>query len=103
MYENVILCGSIQLQTAGALCERMDVSVYKNGNVYMQDYVRGIARNNLRCQKMCHKQGMNIRFIPDKEIFGKRRYSKECIDEWVRERLKGVEGVEVKIEDQRIE
>lgn len=87
------------IQVAGSLCEMLSVTVYKNENAYTQHYVRGIAQHEIKREKINHKQGMEILLTPDKEIFGTTKFSKQRIELWLQEALKGVENVKVELVD----
>lgn len=96
-YERMEELSSHSLQVAGSLCELLSVFVYKNDNVYIQDYVRGIAQHELKCEKTNHESGMEILLTPDKEIFGETRFSKQRINQWLQEMLKKKDGLTVNI------
>lgn len=96
-YERMEEFKELGLQVAGSLCEMLKVAVYKGDVVYMQEFVRGIAQHDVRCETIQNKAGMEVVLLPDREIFGEIRFSKERIEQWVVEMLKEVNGLEVKI------
>lgn len=96
-YERMEEFKDLGLQVAGSLCEMLKVAVYKGDIVYTQEFVRGIAQHDIQCETSKHKSGMEVVLLPDREIFGKIRFSKESIEQWIEEMLKEVNGFAVKI------
>lgn len=84
-YERMEPLPSHGLQVANSLCEKLAVVVYRNGTVYKQDFVRGIAQHEVTCEVTDHASGMEITLMPDKEIFGDTRFSKQFIESWIGE------------------
>lgn len=89
---------SIGLQTVNSLCEQLSVIIYRNDKVYKQDYVRGIAQHEINCDVNVEKTGMEIWLIPDMDIFGDIRFSKQRIENWIAEKTKDIENLTVNIE-----
>lgn len=52
-----------------ALSTQLDVKVYKNGNVYFQEYKRGVVEEDLKIIGDTDKTGTTVHFTPDPEIF----------------------------------
>lgn len=75
-------CG---LQTVNSLCEQLQVKIYREGNCYVQDYIRGIAQHELVCSETGHASGMEILLKPDTRIFGNLTFSSDRISEWISE------------------
>lgn len=89
---------SVGLQTVNSLCEQLSVIIYRNDKVYKQDYVRGIAQHEINCDVNVEKTGMEIWLIPDMDIFGDIRFSKQRIENWIAEKTKDIENLTVNIE-----
>ncbi len=86
------------MQVINSLCENLRINVYRDGNCYSQDYVRGIAQHDVNCREMEHPSGTEIILKPDSRIFGDIRFSGDMIKEWVEEN--NVPGVVVRIQKQ---
>jgi len=77
-------CG---MQTVNSLCESLQVTVYRDGTVFQQDYVRGIAQHDLICKESEHKSGMELIFRPDRQIFGDIQFSMETLKDWIKKNV----------------
>ena len=86
-------CG---MQVVNSLCESLQINVYRDGNCYSQDYVRGIAQHDVTYCEMKHPSGTEIILKPDSLIFGGTRFSGDKIKEWVAENNKPEAIVRVK-------
>lgn len=72
-------CG---MQTVNSLCESLQVTVYRDGMVFQQDYVRGIAQHDIVSKELEHKSGTEMILKPDRQIFGDMQFSVEVLKEW---------------------
>src|SRR5699024_3171834 len=52
-----------------ALSTSLDVKVYKNGNIYFQEYHRGVVADDLKIIGETERHGTTVHFVPDPEIF----------------------------------
>lgn len=52
-----------------ALSTQLDVKVYKEGNVYYQEYRRGAVVDDLKIIEQTDRHGTTVHFMPDPEIF----------------------------------
>lgn len=77
-------CG---MQTVNSLCESLQVTVYRDGMVFQQDYVRGIAQHEIVCNELEHKSGTEINFKPDRQIFGEMQFSMETLKDWIKKNV----------------
>ena len=68
-----------------SLCESMSVCVWRNGKSYSQDYIQGIAQHELLVEEFDHHSGMKVTLKPNPEIFENALWSKERIEEFVRQ------------------
>ena len=71
------------LQTVNSLCESLQLSVYRDGICFKQDYVRGIPQHEISSEVMVHGSGTEITLRPDTDIFGDTAFSVELIQEWL--------------------
>lgn len=80
----------INMQTVNSLCEHLQVTVYRNGTYFHQDYIRGIAQHELIVTDSRHATGMEITLKPDPAIFGNTAFSDELIYKWLKEHSIGI-------------
>ncbi len=59
----------VGLSVVNALSTDLEVDVYQNGNIYHQDYRRGIPQNPLTIVGTTKETGTCVTFLPDPEIF----------------------------------
>ncbi len=59
----------VGMSAVNALSSWLEVTVYQNGNIYQQEYSRGVPQYDLRVIGQTEKHGTTIRFRPDDQIF----------------------------------
>lgn len=74
------------LQTVNSLCEVLQIIVKRDGKIFQQDYIRGIAQHELYTNKLEGPSGTVIILKPDTSIFGKEDFSLEILNEWVKQK-----------------
>src|SRR5687767_3760596 len=82
----------VGVSVVNALSERLDLEIWRNGNVYQQSYERGIPVTDLVVAGTTQKRGTKVTFKPDLQIFEttdysfdrseERRVGKECRSQW---------------------
>src|SRR5687767_15988163 len=82
----------VGVSVVNALSERLDLEIWRNGNVYQQSYERGIPVTDLVTAGTTQKRGTKVTFKPDLQIFEttdysfdrseERRVGKECRSQW---------------------
>lgn len=98
-YDEIVEFSNLQLQTISSLCETLSVSVYRDNMNFNQDFIKGIAQHEIyNTVKDENKSGMELSFVPDKEIFGGAEFSKEVIRNWINGEVKGLTNLSVYIE-----
>src|SRR6187397_548120 len=65
----------VGVSVVNALSERLDIEIYRNGEVYTQSYERGKPTADLVNSGTTKKRGTKIRFKPDAQIFETTEYS----------------------------
>ena len=78
-YQHMEPLPNLTLQIANSLCEKLQLNVYRNGNKYIQDYVRGIPQHDIIRQKSDCPSGMEIFLKPDTEIFGELTFEESSV------------------------
>ncbi|PTL37703.1 DNA topoisomerase (ATP-hydrolyzing) subunit B [Alkalicoccus saliphilus] len=87
-----------------ALSSRLEVKVYKEGQIYFIDFARGIPSTELQVIGETEKQGTEITFWPDEEIFTETtEYDFDILANRLRELAFLNRGLRIFINDERDE
>lgn len=87
-----------------ALSSQLDVKVYKDGNVYYQQYRRGAVADDLKIIEQSDRHGTTVHFIPDPEIFTETTvFDFNKLATRIRELAFLNRGMHISIEDRREE
>ena len=87
-----------------ALSTQLDVKVYKDGNVYYQEYRRGAVVDDLKIIEQTDRNGTTVHFIPDPEIFTETTvFDFNTLATRIRELAFLNRGMKISIEDKREE
>ena len=82
------------LKLVNSLCEKLTITVWRNEKIYEQDYIRGVPQHSVMSKandsKITH--GTQIVLKPDTSIFGESEFSKEKLENWIRENYSGLMG-----------
>ena len=82
------------LQTVNSLCEFLQITVIRGGDMFQQNYVRGVAQHDLVVSDCVHGHGhgggTEIILKPDTAIFGDTTFSQAIICNWLKEKSAGV-------------
>lgn len=74
------------LQAVNSLCESLQFIVRRHNKRFSQDYVRGVAQHDLSIESFEGHSGTEITLKPDTSIFGEIAFSKEMINNWLKEK-----------------
>lgn len=85
------------MQTVNSLCEALHITVFRDGNQFQQDYIRGIAQHDLRIGSAVHPSGTEIVLKPDRAIFADAAFSKEVLYDWAKERSADLVHLEINV------
>jgi AraC-like DNA-binding protein len=85
------------LQTVNSLCEALQITVKRDGNIFQQDYIRGIAQHDLYITNSVGGSGTEIILKPDTSIFGNTDFSLEILQDWMKIKSTGIVNVKVDI------
>jgi AraC-like DNA-binding protein len=83
------------LKLVNSLCEKLTITVWRNGKIYEQDYIRGVPQHSVT-SKINDSQiphGTQIVLKPDNSIFGESEFCKEKINKWISENYSGLMGM----------
>ena len=88
-----------------ALSEWLEVTIYKDGQVYRQRYERGKTIYPLKVIDTCEpeKTGTMVSFLPDKEIFEETVYDYDILKQRLREMAFLTKGLKIILKDTRAE
>ncbi|MBR1640271.1 MAG: hypothetical protein IJ688_12880 [Treponema sp.] len=80
------------LKLVNSLCEKLTITVWRNGKIYEQDYIRGVPQHSVTSKNNDSKilHGTQIVLKPDTSIFGDTEFSKEKINKWISKNYSGL-------------
>ncbi|HVG53503.1 MAG TPA: DNA topoisomerase (ATP-hydrolyzing) subunit B [Vicinamibacterales bacterium] len=91
----------VGVSVVNALSERLDLEIWRNGNVYQQSYERGIPVTDLVTAGTTQKRGTKVTFKPDLQIFETTDYSFDTLAQRLRELAFLNGGILITIDDER--
>ena len=91
----------VGVSVVNALSERLDLEIWRNGNVYQQSYERGIPVTELVTAGTTQKRGTKVTFKPDSQIFETTEYSFDTLAQRLRELAFLNGGILITIDDER--
>jgi len=89
----------VGVSAVNALCEFLEVEVYRNGMIYYQSYKYGEPKVSVKKRGKTKKTGTRIRFQPDKDIFKKVEFKKAIVGQRLRELAFLNKGLKIDFED----
>src|SRR3989454_8711078 len=75
----------VGVSVVNALSERLELEVWRNGQVYQQSYERGKPLADLEITGTTQRRGTKVTFIPDRQIFETTEYSFDTLAQRLRE------------------
>ena len=84
-----------------ALSKWCSIEIYRDNNVYYQEYERGIVKSDLKITGKTKKTGTKVSFLADEQIFTKIKYSYETLAQRLRELAFLTKGLRITLEDKR--
>ncbi len=91
----------VGLSVVNALSTDLEVDVYQNGNIYHQDYKRGIPQNPLTVVGTTKETGTRVTFLPDPEIFETVDFNYESLKNRFKEIAFLNKGLSITLTDER--
>jgi DNA gyrase subunit B len=91
----------VGVSVVNALSMRLDLEIWRGGNVYEQSYVRGKPVTEFRQTGTTKRRGTKITFLPDDDIFETLEFSYDTIAARLRELSFLNKGLEIVLEDLR--
>jgi len=90
----------VGISVVNALSEKLDLTIYRNGKIYHQEYKRGAAKLRLAEIGETEKLGTLVRFLPDKQIFETTDLSFDTLAARMRELAFLNKGVKIEIKSE---
>ncbi len=75
----------VGVSVVNALSERLDLEIWRNGQVYQQSYERGAPLRDLEATGTTQRRGTKVTFKPDSQIFETTEYSFDTLAQRLRE------------------
>ena len=91
----------VGVSVVNALSEWLEVEVYRDGEVFTQEYKRGKPVKDVAKTGKTGKRGTKITFLADKQIFETLNYSYDTLSNRLRELAFLNKGINIKIKDER--
>ena len=91
----------VGVSVVNALAERLELEIYRNGQVYAQTYERGKPVADLLVTGKTKRRGTKITFKPDQEIFETIEFSFDTLAQRLRELAFLNAGVQITLDDER--
>lgn len=91
----------VGVSVVNALSRRLDLQIWRGGNVYEQSYERGKPVTEFRQTGTTKRRGTKITFVPDDEIFESLEFGYDAIAARLRELSFLNKGLEIVLEDLR--
>jgi DNA gyrase subunit B len=95
----------VGVSVVNALSEWCWVEVSRDGSLYRQEYVRGIAKQEVKTlgKSKMKKGGTRTRFLPDSEIFSKIEFKFDIVASRLRELAFLNQGLTIDLKDHRVD
>jgi DNA gyrase subunit B len=91
----------VGVSVVNALSERLDLEIWRNGQVYQQSYERGTPMKPLEMTGTTQRRGTKVTFQADPQIFETTEYSFDTLAQRLRELAFLNGGILITIEDER--
>src|SRR5436853_5282442 len=85
------------------LSEWLGVEIWRDGNTYEQEYVRGVPQSRLQQTGKTRRRGTKVSFKPDTEIFTATEFNFDTLSQRLREKAFLNSGIRITIVDERSE
>jgi DNA gyrase subunit B len=91
----------VGVSVVNALSERLDLEIWRNGQVYQQSYERGNPLSDLEVTGTTQRRGTKVTFKPDPQIFETTEFSFDTLAQRLRELAFLNGGILITIDDER--
>lgn len=91
----------VGVSVVNALSTRLIATVYQNGNIYRQEYARGVPQTELKVVGKTERTGTEVTFYPDGSILETTTFSYDTILDRLRHAAYLTKGIRTSLEDER--
>ncbi|MEM2144074.1 MAG: ATP-binding protein, partial [Candidatus Jordarchaeaceae archaeon] len=91
----------VGVSVVNALSEWLKVEVYRDNQIYTQEYIRGVPQSEVKVVGKTRKRGTLVTFKPDYEIFRKVEIDRNIVEQRCRELAFLNNNVEITLIDER--
>jgi DNA gyrase subunit B len=91
----------VGVSVVNALSERLELEIWRNGQVYQQTYERGAPQADLEVTGTTQRRGTKVSFKPDTQIFETTEFSFDTLAQRLRELAFLNGGILITIDDER--
>jgi DNA gyrase subunit B len=91
----------VGVSVVNALSERLDLEIWRNGQVYQQSYERGAPLGDLEITGTTQRRGTKVTFKPDAQVFETTEFSFDTLAQRLRELAFLNGGILITIDDER--
>jgi DNA gyrase subunit B len=91
----------VGISVVNALSERLDLEIWRNGQVYQQSYERGDPLADVEVTGTTQRRGTKVTFKPDAQIFETTEFSFDTLAQRLRELAFLNGGILITIDDER--
>ncbi len=91
----------VGVSVVNALSDWLDLEIWREGQVWEQEYEQGAPKSKLKVTGKTHKTGTKITFHPDPEIFGNGIFSFDTLSQRLRELAFLNKGLKITLQDER--
>ena len=91
----------VGISVVNALSENLTIEIKRDGNVYFQEFERGIPKGDLKAIGKTDEVGTSITFLPDSEIFETVEFNYEILSKRLKELAFLNKGLRITLIDRR--
>jgi DNA gyrase subunit B len=91
----------VGVSVVNALSEWLVAEVYRDGQVYRQEYERGVPKSDMEVVGKTKETGTTISFLPDADVFEEIEFSAETLVQRLRETAFLTKGLAIVLLDER--
>jgi len=91
----------VGVSCVNALSNHLKATIYREGKVFVQEYEKGIPKEDVKAVGESSKTGTDVTFIPDDSIFTVKEYNYDILTSRIRELAFLNKGITLSITDER--